>query len=341
VLERDVQKKLLEYLKKHYPDKSSIEVLNLKRITEGWETEIYCFTLKYGNDKRVQSSNLILRIYYGDYAEEKAAKEFKVMKKLYEAGFPVPKVHHLERDISYFGKPFVIMEKINGKSMGEILEASSEKVKRDMVDLFCRLLVKLHRLDVKLFTSEGIPMVTVDDLIKNFQRIMHSLKRQPAFNLFEKLIDWLKEGKLSIFTEKFSPVHLDFHPHNILIRSDGKPFVVDWTNFIIIDYRVDLAWTLLLVGTYNNSEMRNYVLKTYEKISGIKVEDIEYFEALATFRRLGSIYISLSEGAERVGMRPEVVRTMKQQKDHIRAVIRILSDITGIAVREFNNLLML
>ena len=126
--------------------------------------------------------------------------------------------------------------------------------------------------------------------------------------------------------------------NNVLIRSDGKPFVIDWMNFDITDYRIDVAWSLLLASTNGNPEARDYLLGTYEDIAGNKVEDIEFFEALAAARRLFSIYISLSLGPEKLGMRPEAVEMMKQG-DHINSVIKVLCDRTGITFMGFDELL--
>lgn len=352
--EREFQENLLEYFKARYPAKRHIKALDLVKITDGWETDVYSFSLEYESDNKLHSNDLILRIYPGDDAKEKSAKEFKVMAKLYEVGFPVPKVYHLETEQSTFGKPFVIMERIDGRSMGEIIEVSSEKTRKDMISLFCKMFVDLHRLDIRPFVSDlsiapdlsvyntKNPYDYMTHLLENFRRVMASFKKEEsAFALFNQILDWLEKGKQSVPSKRLSLIHFDYHSYNILIRDDGTPFVIDWTGSAITDYRVDLAWTLLLASTYGNPEMRNYILETYEKIAGGKVENIEYFEVVAATRRLGSIYLSLSEGAEKLGMRPEAVETMKQQTEHVEAVIGVLRDRSGIKIREFDELLKL
>ena len=44
------------------------------------------------------------------------------MHKLYQAGYPVPQVLHLEQETSPFGKPFVIMERVDGRPMGTVVD---------------------------------------------------------------------------------------------------------------------------------------------------------------------------------------------------------------------------
>jgi len=350
--ERELQENLLEYFRVQYPASKRIKVLDLVKITDGWETDVYSFSLEYESNNELHSNDLILRIYPGDNAKEKSAKEFKVMAKLHEVGFPVPEVYHLETDYSAFGKPFVIMERINGQSMGEIIEVSPEKTRKDMVSLFCKMFVDLHRLDIKPFVSDPsiAPDPTVYDtanpydymtkMLQNFRQKMAAFQKEEfVFALFNQIMDWLEKRKQSVPSKRLSLIHFDYHFYNILIRHDGIPFVIDWTGSAITDYRVDLAWTLLLVSTYGHPEMRDCILETYGKIAGSKVENIEYFEVIAATRRLGSIYLSLSEGAEKLGMRPEAAEIMKQQTGHIKAVTRVLRDRTGITIREFDELL--
>jgi len=348
----ELQRKMPKFLRERFPADKQARAENLVKVTSGWETDIYSFVLERWSDDGYHSDDLILRIYNGDYSKEKSTREFKVMCRLYETGFPVPKVYYLETDTSIFGKPFVIMEKIDGQSMGEILKVSSEAKRQDLIDLFCKMFVDLHRLDIRPFLLE--PSIVPDPsayvtespydhmtgLLQRFRHRMTSFENhERAFALFSQVMDWLDEKKSGVPTEGLSLVHLDYHPYNVLIGRDEKAFVIDWTNSTITDYRVDLGWTLLLVSTYGNPEMRNYVLGRYENLAGSKVANIEYFEVLAAIRRLGSLYLSITQGAEKPGMRPEVATIVKQQRGHVRAVIEVLRERTSIETEEFFELL--
>ena len=54
---------------------------------------------------------------------------------------------------------------------------------------------------------------------------------------------------------------------------------------------------------------------------------------------LGSIYLSLGEGAEKLGMRPEAANIMRQQAKHKKAVAKVLSDRSGVKISIFDELL--
>jgi aminoglycoside phosphotransferase (APT) family kinase protein len=131
---------------------------------------------------------------------------------------------------------------------------------------------------------------------------------------------------------------MDYHPYNILLRSDGAAFVIDWTSAQVSDYRLDLAWTLLLMSTYGNPEVRDLVLREYERIAGHEAEQIEFFEAAACLRRLVTIHISLSAGAEKLGMRAGA-EAMMADVDHITSVYAVLRERTGIRITKIEELL--
>jgi hypothetical protein len=102
---------------------------------------------------------------------------------------------------------------------------------------------------------------------------------------------------------------------------------------------LDLAWTLLLMSTYGSPESRLLVLGEYERIAGHKVEQIEYFEVAACLRRLFSIVVSLSSGADKLGMRPGA-EAMMADGAHIGRVYARLRERTGIEVPEAEELLL-
>jgi len=348
----ELREKMPEYIRTRFLAEKRTRVRNLVKVTSGWETDIYSFVSERWSDDGYHSDDLILRIYSGDYSKEKSTREYKVMSRLYEAGFSVPKVYHLETDTSIFDRPFVIMERIDGQSMGEILTVSSEAKRKDLIDLFCRMFVDLHRLDIRPFLLEPsiVPDPSAYDmeskcdhltgLLQRFRHVMTSFEnRERAFALFSQVLDWLDGERSGVLTCGLSLVHLDYHPYNVLIRRNGQAFVIDWTNSTIADYRIDLGWTLLLVSTSGNPEMRDHILGTYENLAQSRIRNIEYFEVLAAARRLGSLYLSLTQGAEKLGMRPEVATIVKHQTSHVKAVIEVLRDRTNIETEEFFKLL--
>ena len=111
--QHEIQSGLLSFYEREFPSRENTRILDLIRISDGWENDVYSFAVEYEEATERKREDLILRIYPGDDAPQKSVREFNALKHLHEIGFPVPQVLLLESDSSYVGKPFVIIEKIN------------------------------------------------------------------------------------------------------------------------------------------------------------------------------------------------------------------------------------
>ena len=342
-----LKEKILKYLKNACPNKKDLQINEFCNITNGWETEIFSFIIVFQENGNEKQEELILRMYLGNFAENKAVKEYKSMKKLFEAKYPVPEPLLVEKDSSILGKPFMMMEKIDGENMGKrfliALETSDQEIIDNMIiPKFCELFINLHDLDWTSISDEKIkheysnPYSFIVNHLSNFE------KKLDYFNKGElrPIIKWLTDRIINVPCYKMSVIHQDFHPHNILITKNEEYYVIDWSSCRIGDFRLDLGWTLLLTYAFTSKEIRDKILSKYENLSREKVEEIEFFEVLAICRRLFDISISFSQGAEELGMRKEAVEKMKESGFHIKKVYSLLQEKTGISIKEIENLII-
>jgi aminoglycoside phosphotransferase (APT) family kinase protein len=335
-----IQKLLQEYYAQVFPAKSGLQVKEFANITDGWESEIYSFVAEYGPKTERLREDLILRLYFGENAHTKAAHEFRSMSRLRRAGYPVPQVFLLEREHSPFGKPFIIMEKINGRVMWPLLTLAPPEEQHRLLTLFCTLFVQLHSLDWRFFVDStdrySDPYLFVDQWLETARR---SLESFPQVGLLP-IVEWLQDRRDELFCQRPSPVHQDYHPNNVLVRDDGAAVVIDWTGFDVSDARFDLGWTLVLAHAYAGTQIRTSILTEYERLSGtvVKDKDIECFEVFACARRLFDVAVSVSAGAEKLGMRRETVNIMKQHREAHQRVYDVLRERTGMRVTPIEQL---
>ena len=334
-----VKKNLEKYLRTRYSTRTEREIVGVKSLTKGWETELFSFDFRFKEEGEQKEENLILRIYPGKDVQSKIKWEFNVLVALFNVGYPVPKTHFLEMNESYFGKPFIIMDRIVGEDMGEVFTKALEtndmrKITEDILPVFTKLFVKLHYLDWRIipirFNKKKMknPYFFIDRNLASIQKIIHK------FNLHElqPLLYWLKERRDKVPTEKISILHRDFHPHNIIISKERKAYVIDWPSCTVGDFRQDMGWTLMLVSAYTSIELRDTILFAYEKELGSKIAEIEFFEVLAAFRRFADIMIMFKHSPEEYGHREETLQQIKETVFHIENIYSLIRKKTNLSI---------
>ncbi|MFQ5905849.1 MAG: phosphotransferase family protein [bacterium] len=339
--ENEMQGSLLNLLETRFPSRENMGVFHLARIGEGWENDVYSFRVGYDEGGERRSEDLILRIYPGDDALEKSFREFNTMRRLHQLDFPVPNVLLLDSDRSPFGKPFVIMEKIDGRLMGDVFFESPRGKRRELITQFCKMLVDLHNLKWEPFVADPsaytalTPQGFVQQKLSQAQERFHSLGK----NEFDDVLDWLKERTPHIRFGRLSLVHWDYHPWNVLLGGDGAAFVIDWSSAEIPEFRFDLGWTLLLVSTHAHRRLGKAVLREYERIACVRIDHVEYFEVAACLRRLFAVLVSFTDGPTKVGMRPGAEAEIRRHVVPLKRVHALLRRRTGITIPKTEALL--
>jgi len=328
------------YLAERKPDLENISVKGLKEITDGWETEIYSFDLIGTSEGEMIAENLVIRLYAGPWAKQKANTEFNLLLRLHRIGYPVPKVSLLEEDSTNLGKPFIVMERIEGQQMWHLMDREHYAVGH--FDMFSRLFHDLHNLDWRKLVDDPSRYLGFDSksaVLQWIEKYEGRAKKLENRDLLA-IVDWLKGEMDCITFEELSATHNDFHPNNILIDKTGNPFVIDWTAASLHDYRVDLAWSLILAKIYVDDSMREAILSGYEKVSQKKVDDLYFFEVIGTLRRITDILVSLESDSEDIGLRDGAAEMIREQLAQNMTLLDIVKNHTGLELPKIRKLLI-
>jgi aminoglycoside phosphotransferase (APT) family kinase protein len=332
----EIEQILEQYLKAKFRDKTDLSITRLDKLTDGWESDNYLLTVEYGSVPRTPA-DWVWRLYSGVGSQAKARREFNSMEKLLAASYPVPRVILLEAEHSPVDRPFIIMEYIQGEVMWGLLGKVPADRQAKLLDQFCRLLVQLHDLDWKQFDyspQDDDPFFFIDQWLDEAPRILQNFPEVAG----SPFLEWVATRRALFACTRPSPAHQDFHPGNILVSPDGGATVIDWTNFAVTDSRFDLAWTLMLAHAYGWPEVRNQILQGYQHHAGKLVEQIEVFEAIACARRLLDLTVSLTQGAQRMGMNAQVTEAIRANMEAHRRVHRLFIERTGLQIEAFDNL---
>jgi aminoglycoside phosphotransferase (APT) family kinase protein len=334
-----ISESLTEYYMETHPTWGDPTIVGVVDLTSGWETELYGYTLDYSEDGLPVSKRLVARLYPGRHAAGKAEKEFRVMGRLREAGYPVPGVHEVETDADVLGVPFLIMDRIEGHSMMDDFLGTPIEELGPHLEAFTKLFVDLHRVDpAQVFPESPRFEDTSSYLEMALERTARDLdERGPPW--LRPVLGWLDDHRHGVSQGRFSVLHGDFHPGNVMARPDGSHAVIDWGASSLGDPREDLMWTVLLASAFWGRPFGETILEAYQRAAGEAVRDAEFFEVAAIYRRIQDTSISFMRGGEEAGMRAGAVEQMREGIAHLHSVHGFLEERTGIRLPEFDELL--
>lgn len=333
---------LEDYYLRALPEFVECEIIEIEELKAGWETEIFFVRFRYGEEHSRQGGEHVLRAYRGEDALYKARRERDALRRLRAGGYPVPRVFALAGDDSPLDKPFLVMERAPGATMWRPLFANPDPAEQErLLTRFCQLMLDLHRLDWRLWVDDPErydshnALASIDRELDFFDPWRSSYEALG----FGPLMAWLRERRDTVPCLLPGVVHRDFHANNILLSADGTAMVLDWTQADISDPRVDLGWTLILVGSEVGAAWRNRILARYQDLAGHPIDEISYFEALGCFKRLLVIAAVMHGDAARLGLRPDLAGLLTQRTDAVRRLYRRVVEITGLGIPEVERLL--
>lgn len=249
---------------------TDIKICNLSRL-HGGVNDLYAFSVTFSYKGKEMTLELVLKLYK---EKETAKREYYTLKALMRASFPVPQVYVLEMNEKLLGAPFIIMERIKGKSISDYMKHLSKKEILDFFESFAEDLAILHKLDIKAFSFLRRPKDEYDyakkQSLKGETWAKDMIKGQD-FNLVTK---WLEANAHQCPCHCYSLLHGDMNPKNFLITNEKKTVFLDWTWAEIGDPLMDLGYVYYHIIQYlfdekDRMKIFSHLLKHYLRKSCI------------------------------------------------------------------------
>ncbi|MCA0987395.1 aminoglycoside phosphotransferase family protein [Guptibacillus algicola] len=196
--------------------------------------------------------NQVIKVFKGYLPHTEAVYEAEKQKHAYSRGLPVPKVIDVTK---INGQHAIIMEYIKGKTLGELVLESSEKI-----DDYMRLSVDIQ-LSIHSKTTNSLEPMT--------EKLKRQLETAPLLEKKHKrsLVD--KLGRMEVGNRL---CHGDYHLFN-LIKSDDGVIILDWVDSSIGNPRADVYRTYLLYAGYSKEWADRY-MKLYCERSGFSMDEV-------------------------------------------------------------------
>ena len=207
-------------------------------LGRGMDTRIYSFHLNAEALGPQWSAPLVLRLYTSEDQADKAQKETDVQKFAAKLGYPAVEPLLLDRHAEEFGLPIMVMPRMDGRPMLDLVMSSPLSVGR-LLRQMADLQVALHALP-----TANCPLERDTPLV---ERKLLELRNDHTGDADQaRALEWLEEHKATVKVEEVVLCHGDFHPLNILVDESGNATVLDWSDAALGDRHFDVARSALI-----------------------------------------------------------------------------------------------
>lgn len=328
-----LRENLLEYLIYQPTTGTRPDIDEFELLKRGPHSEVYAFTLAYDEGGERTRQRLVLKTYADTVdGKDRALKERHALYHLRTARYAVPGVAALEVDDNPLGRPFILMEYVDGAPMAEVLPLVDDRGRTELAQQFVGLLTALHDLGHQVLVPR-MGALSEFALVNREIHTMRSLAADYSLEALTPVLDWLYAQRVSAPRPVIT--HRDFHPSNVLLNASGVPYVIDWV-WQVSDPRYDLAATLGQLERGGDAGFANAVLAEYERVTGGAVAALDYFRVMAETRWLIDTVILRRTGFDTPVHEQQFVdanvAALRMARDRI-------SELTGITLLEAERLL--
>ncbi|MGC9778722.1 MAG: phosphotransferase [Candidatus Heimdallarchaeota archaeon] len=301
----DIQKRLKKYLidtgnlwKLIPQDAKLLFIKTPEQIQSGMSNKVYFLDILFEVMNREIRKSVVLRIYPEKHDPLKPQREFSKLGRLQGAPIPTPKPYVLETKPDILGYPFSIIERIPGETLEKAIKRYTPDDFKKFIPSFAQYLVNLHNYRFKNYGVET-PKGIIKEEIPYDRFILHDINR--SLNFLSKagyfvnpLAKWFMSFKKQLKLDRFSLLHGDPQPRNIMVHGAKITGLIDWEYSRLGDPALDAGWTLFFFSLY--PELNNFRHDFYNNyITKVKLPEISnriFFYEVYTASRMMAFAVS-------------------------------------------------
>jgi len=281
-------------------------VLELRRSPGGASKENFSFDLEWSEAGQRRREELLLRMDPGEaIVETHRLREFQLIRAVAGA-LPAPKVYWVDADGEWLGRPFLVMQRMPGKTQPELGGKASgvgiafdPSLRERLAPQFVEALVGLHAIpwrekDLSAFEAPAEGTTEAAEWNLNWWQRVWEEDRVEDHPVVVLAAAWLRERLPR--AAAITLVHGDFRSGNFLYTDDGRiQAFLDWELGHLGDPHEDLAWVtsrlfavpgeggeLLACGLFTEEDF----VRRYEAASGLRVdaERLRYYQVFNNYK---------------------------------------------------------
>lgn len=187
-----------------------------------------------------------IKVFSEDYSKSSVLNEALNHARVEETGLNIPKIIEVTK---VDGKWAIVTEFIEGKTLDVLIKESPDK-RAEYLELFVKLQLDCH--------SKRSPLLTKLKDKMHTKISASELDATTRYELHVRLDGMPKHDKVC---------HGDFNPSNIIIKSDGTPYILDWAHATQGNASADVARTYLLFCLTGDTVFADEYLNLFCKLS--------------------------------------------------------------------------
>ena len=183
-----------------------------------------------------------IKVFDECYSKADVLNEALNQARIEETGLNIPKITEI---LMIDGKWAIVSEYIEGKTLASLMEEAPEK-QAEYLELLVDIQLEIH--------SKKSPLLNKLKDKMNRKISETNLDATTRYELHTRLEGMPKHTKVC---------HGDFNPSNIIITSDGTPYIIDWAHATQGNASADVARTYLLFCLDGNAELADKYLDLF------------------------------------------------------------------------------
>jgi aminoglycoside phosphotransferase (APT) family kinase protein len=303
-------KRLADCLSSKLPGAQNITVTDVQVPgAGGLSNETVLFTATWHEGGAEQTRGMVARVQPdgpGVFPEYDLRKEAAVITALAErSNVPVPSVYFFEDDPGVFGSPFLVMQRVDGRipaddppftAGGWVLDLTPEQ-RRRMWHNSIDTLATIHGVNWRALGLDFLDTPEhhsgLDAGLAQWRRTFEWAAEGEPNPTIEAALRWLDEHRPAGDEPKVLNWG-DARVGNIIFSEDlAAAAVLDWEMVVLASREQELGWWLFLMRHHTEGvglplpegvPDRDETIAYYEKITGHRLRDLDYYEVLAGTR---------------------------------------------------------
>jgi aminoglycoside phosphotransferase (APT) family kinase protein len=274
----------------------------------GFSNETILFEASWRDGCRLHENDLVARVApssYQVFPDDTFEMQFAVMRALAATSVPTAAVHWFEHDETWFGRPFWIMERVDGliptdnppyAGAGWLAAATEAEQSRAWASGIAAV-AAVNNVDLGALGPAAVHLAVNGDgtgaELERYERFLHWAEAGEPHVVARRAVAWLQENRPPAPPQGPALVWGDARLSNLVFRDFEVAAVLDWEMATIADPLLDLGWWLFSDETLTRGAgferlpgfaSRDETAAQWSALTGRATDALDYYLVFAGLR---------------------------------------------------------